>query len=465
MRNHTKRYIIAAFIALVSISAILLVYRSLPALRAIRADWDRITSESYDTVFLSMFPTDNYDEQDFVDYRGQNMLKTSYSIPDISTLKLYMKEIASSGNAISTVYLGVRPEKVSGDALASLPDEYPSVTCHIILPYPSMDYWSKLSDQEMESTLDEYRELTELLLSKSNVMVYSFSREWLICNPANYDDTFLANEDVSKTLMLHCDELHEYFITPDNIDTTFTDLANLLEKNRTSPDVYPDLSDYKIVLFGDSVIGNYTDSTSIPGVVSGLTGATTYNCGYNGNSAAYYANAPINLPGIVDAFISRNTSPLPEDTQVHRGVTEYLQDTSETENLCFVINYGLNDYFIGLPVSTEDPFDVASYSGALRTAVTSLQHTYPEAQIILMTPNFTCQLTNGEAKSSEAGGILTDYVNAVKTVGAEYGVDILDNYTELGINPGNYANHLEDGTHPNAATRFTIGRRIIDCIK
>lgn len=430
-------------------------------------DYRRMAEEEYTVAYLSMFPIDNYDEEDFTHYFAWDALKASYCIPNESILRFYMNQIASSGNTISTVFIGVRPDKISADELISLLREYPSVNYNILLPYPSMEYWDKLSDEKLQSTLQSYRTLTDALLLENNVKVYSFNKEWVLCNPANYEDAFLTNEDVSRSLFLTwtLNDNQGYHITADNIDTVFAELSELLMQNRTSPTVYPDLSDYKIVFFGDSVIGNYTDSASIPGVVNGLTGATVYNCGYGGNSAAYLEGAPINLPGIADAFVNQTASPLPEDTQVHKGVTEYLNDTSETNKLCFVINYGLNDYFNGAPVSTEDPYDVISYSGALRTAVTSLQQAYPEAQIILMTPNYTTYFEYGNTIQSEVGGILTDYVNAAVAVGKDCNVTVLDNYTELGINAENNWLYLEDGCHPSATGRYLIGQRIALNIK
>lgn len=464
-QNKKKKYVIAALCIAIPIVIIALLYRPVSEYLTIKNDRDRIASELYDTVFLSMFPTDNFSEQDFTEYREQYALKTAYTIPDMETLNSYMADVTNSLNTVSTAYLGILPEAIAGEELIALTEEYPYIHYNIILPYPSMDYWLKLSDEEVENTLKQYRDLCELLLTKSNIRTFLFSKEWLICNPGNYDDTFLTNESISATLMLNCDELHNYYISPENIDDTFEDFEKLLEVNRSTPTVYPDLSDYKIVFFGDSIIGTFTDSSSVPGVVNGLTDATTYNCAQPGYSASIHPDGLLTLPDIVNAFISQNTSSLSEDTQVLKGFNEYLQDNSKTKKLCFVINYGLNDYFNGAPVSTEDPYDPASYKGALLTAVEALQQTYPDAQIILATPNFTSYYDNGQDAQSEVGGVLSDYADAVASVGTECNVTVLDNFTELGINADNVWDYLPDGCHPNEATRYLMGQRIIQAIE
>jgi len=463
--KHKKAILLSGIVCLLVAAAIIL-YLLLSVPQARKDDFKRIASEKYDTVFLSMYSIENYEEESFSHFRGQTMLKTAYCIPDIDTLQSYMEKIALSGNAITTIYLGIRPESIDATELLLLLQEYPSVQYHIFLAAPSMDYWTALSDKQLEEQLSAYRSIMDTMLPQSNITVYHFATEWVLCNPANYENTHDTIADISRTLMLIFDSMYDFRITPENIEPVWESFSQLIADNRNNSTIYPDLSDYTIVFFGDSVIGNYTDSTSIPGVVNGLTNARVYNCGYGGNSAAYYPDAPINLPGIVDAFIRQDISPLPEDAQVYSGVTEYLQNSPDTKKLCFVINYGLNDYFIGASVTTEDPYDVTSYSGALRTAIHALQEAYPEAQILLMTPNFTICFSNGEERNSGAGGILTDYVNAAIAVGADTNVDVLDNYSELNIEAANYDTYLLlDGCHPNERTRFTIGSRIALAIR
>lgn len=456
---HPKKVLRTVMILFLVVVAVVLCFR-LTIPKTCREDYKRIASENYDTVFLSMFPINNYEEGDFKHYRNQTTLKTSYCIPNFRTLQSYLKRIAESGNTVTTIYLGVEPNSISAVKLHSLLQKYVSVQFQVILPYASMDYWTALSDEQYREYLKCYRELTDTLLLENHISVYHFSYEWLICNPGNYSDTFLINKDISRTLMLNCDRDHKYLVTPENVDAVFGEFAQLVEQKRKNVTVYPDLSDYKIVFFGDSIIGNYTDSASISGVVNGLTKAAVYNCGYGGNSASMSADAIITLPGIVDAFINKDTSPIPKDTQVYKGVTEYLQDDFVAKDVCFVINYGLNDYFSGAPVSTEDSYDITSYSGALRTAITALQNAYPEAQILLMTPSFTSYFNNGTEKKSDVGGELKDYIQAAIDVAVDCNVDIQDNYTDLNINADNYGAYLVDGCHPNEGTRFTIGNNI-----
>ena len=113
--------------------------------KAQREDYRIIASRTYDAAFLSMYPTHSYSEEDFQYYLGLNVFRASYCIPGLSVMEEYLEKIAASGNAVSTVYLGIRPDKTELSDLHALTARYPSVNFEIILSYPSLDYWTGLS--------------------------------------------------------------------------------------------------------------------------------------------------------------------------------------------------------------------------------------------------------------------------------------------------------------------------------
>lgn len=426
------------------------------------ADLKLLSQTRYDSAFLSMFPIDNFEEDDYAYYRAMTLVKTSYNIPDYKTLNTYMKRIAKSGNTVHTIYLGVRPDKLSSEKLLPLLQKYPNVTWEIILAYPSLDYWKLLSEEDAVSLLQDYRDFSCGLTASAlpNTHLYSFcAAQWLISNPSNYTEEFLTTQDISRTVMLHADTGHDYLLTAENITDTFDSLTQLVASRRASPAVYPDLSRWDIVFFGDSVIGNYNDSTSIPGVLAALTNANVYNCGWGGTSASYNKETAesASLTEMTAAFIRRDTDDFPVDSQACAGLNSYYQSGSPDRQLCFVLHYGLNDYYTGAPVATQDPYDINSFEGALRAAVNQLKKAYPDACILLSSPNFTSYFSNGTQKQSETGGIATDYVNAVLEIAAENHCLVLDNYTETGINAENHSVYLGDGCHPNERGRFIIG--------
>jgi len=259
-----KAYIITGivllvFLLLVTIGLLFLHY--FPAER--RADYKRLSSETYDTVFLSMYPTDNFDEEDFAHYRGMTTVITDYEIPDFSTLQKYFQHIGKSGNAITTMYLGIVPDKVNPRELIDLLQNHPGIRFEIILSHPSLDYWLQLSDADFTALLQSYKEFARAMTGHEMFSAYLYSgTEWMIANPINYEEMFLTTSSISETIMLHSDRDHAYVLTDKNVETKLEEMSNLLTHKRNAPPVYPDLSNWNIVFLGDSVIANFTDSSS-----------------------------------------------------------------------------------------------------------------------------------------------------------------------------------------------------------
>lgn len=429
-----------------------------------RSDFRRISSESFDTAFLSMYAIDTYPEEYLTYYRGMTVFKAENTISDFAGIQRYMKRIAKSGNTISAVYLGICPDKVSVDELSALTQSYPSVTFEFILACPSAAYWKGLSEEEYYETLEVWRNFLLDAGQLSGVRFYFYAaEEWLVANPALYVNDLLVTPDAAGFILANSDYLHPYLLTADNAAERSASLEQLTVSLRSGDLAYPDLSDTAIVFFGDSIFGNYTDGMSVPGAINGLTGATVYNCGYGGNSAAMVPEIPISLPGIVDAFFAEDLSLIPKEEQVYQGFVAYLNAPPIDKKLCFVINYGLNDYFKGCPVSSDDPWDITTYTGAVRTAVAHIKAKAENAQIILCTPSYSGYALN---ETDEAGTVhLHDYADAVLALAEELELDVVDNFYTLGIDSSNYTEFLPDLVHPNEKGRFMIAQKIIETIR
>ena len=426
----------------------------------------RLQRETYDTIFLSTFPVTEYQEEDYSRFRGMTMVKNDMCMVTEKILRRHLQAAFSSGNEIHTAYLGVQPDKLSPEILGDILETYPETSFEIILSYPQMSYWTHMEDMECEDMIACYYDLASSMLSYENARVYLFSgTEWLICNPANYAGTFHTNKEISRTLMLNTDDSHGFMLSTEQLDATFTTMSELIYSYKEAPIQYPDASNWDIVFLGDSIIGNFTDSSSVPGVVRGLTGANVYNCGYGGRGAARNEHTPIALPDVVNCITAGDASPLPVEEQVYKGVNAFLERETTAPNLMFVINHGLNDYFTGVPVETADSYDITSYSGALRTAIRDLQTHFPGAEILLNTSNFTTFFDNGKEINSHRGGQLIDYVNAVPMVARDMNVNVLDVYHLLPITDENWQLYLSDGCHPNEMTRFYLGSFIAELVE
>ena len=427
-------------------------------------DFQRISYEAYDTVFLSMFPIDNYKEADFSYYRGLTVLKTDNILQDSSDLERYFNHIAETDNPVSTAYLGICPERVTVAEISELARNYPSISFEIILPFPSASYWKKLSEEEFTQLLAAYETfLTDAGQFPDTKFYFLSAEDWLINNPTNYVNDYDCSEFVVHKMFLYtfCD--NAFRITSENADKLRLQTRDVLTAVRENAPTYPDFSEYDIVFWGDSIIGNYTGSLSIPGVVNGLTGAAVYNCGYGGTSASLGPETSVSLPGIVKAFFEKDLSEIPTETQIYEGFLSYINAPHIDKKTCYVIHYGINDYFRGHPISSDEPLDITTYAGAIRNAVACIKENSPDSQIILCTPIYCGYATD---ESDEPGIIhLQEYVDAVFALAEELDVDVLDNFYAMGVNSSNYEEYLLDMVHPNEKYRFMIAQKVIESIR
>lgn len=428
-----------------------------------RSDFRRISAETFDTAFLAMYPTDTFSEADFSYYRGMTVFRADNILSGVSDIKRYLKRIEQSQNQVSTVYLGLLPEKTDLSRLASLIRSYPSVSFECILAYPNAEYWRQLSLKEYGRTLAAWKDFLTDAAGLPDAKFYFYAaEEWLVANPALYTDCFRVTPDAAAFLSSNSDYLHPYLLTADNAAEWGTRLERLTASLRSEDYHDFDLQDTAIVFFGDSVIGNYTDGMSVPGVVHGLSGAAVYNCGYGGNSAALGPETDISLPGIAEAFFAGDLSAVPEDKQVYQGFLSFSQAPPAGKKMCYVISYGLNDYLDGYPVSSEDPYDITTYTGALRTAIATIRENQSDACILLCTPSWSGYVLK-ESEEPDAAH-LRSYADAALSLAEELQVTAVDNYYTLGIDSSNYTEYLPDLIHPNEKGRFLIALKIMEAI-
>lgn len=435
---------------------------------------DALVLGEYENVFIGNYDISTFSEEDFATYRGIDALKADYCFTSVDDINEAVNAVFQSENQIQNVYLALDPftlwksekskiERVQAEfekGLLSHADAHPEITFEVLLSFPSMEYWLSLEEGDVQASLILYRQLTDMLSGRSNMVVYFPGyQEWLICNPANYTGPTVTNELVSQKIFLQtfCD--HTLQITPANSEDKVRMLENLITSRRTNPVTYPDLSDWDIVFLGDSVFGNYDGSISVPGVVSGLSGATAFNCAQGGTSAAESEPGAFGFPKMVTDFISGKTE---NENTFRQGITDYTAADHTNKKLCFVLNYGLNDYFGGHPAENpKDAHDITSYAGALRTGIDALKKNYPEALIIIVGPGQSLYFNNGTDKLTEEGGVLVDYYELSKSVAAELSVPYMDLYSGFPEGDLELLDVLADGCHYNELGRYALGIKII----
>lgn len=496
-----KQKILAAVSALILLAAVIAavyVYRNRDrdweSTKSIQDVMKKVENMEVDALFLSMYPVETYEEE--VLYTCLLAETEILQVPFVSGEQLVgvLEEVLSKDNKLSHIFLGLYKEGIVEEgtegnlpvyesewlkqgyswekAILELGKANPEITFEIMFYYPKISYWTAMEDESVEEILDWYAYAGELYSHHDvvqNVRPYMPGcEEWLICNESNYQDDYNVTHEVAKELemLVLCD--HKTIMVPISVQEQCDKLRGLIKKYKDQEPEYGLLSEQTYVFLGDSVIGNYTGSLSIPGVVAYMTGTDTINCGFGGLAATKSADN-IGIAGVLDCLLAaegaRSVESLENET-VRAGILEFWKKdfAADAENLTFFISFGINDYATGCPVY-NDIVDDGCYFGALSNAVDRLQETYPNAQIILMTPNYVEIFEHGTLDNSGKGFVFEDYVEAVLDLAAEKNLQVIDVYKGLGITAENTGTYLADGCHPNYYGRFKIGEMIWECMK
>lgn len=435
--------------------------------------------EEFEGVLCSMYDMTGFTEENFKTYRGLQIACADENFGGLKELCAAVEAAIGSGGKLEEIYLGIDPYQVWQEAgkdaesqgkpateeLLAIVEKYPETTFEILLPAPQLSFWTEKSQEEAGEALEAYESFAESLGSHSNLKLFFLGgEEWLICNKDNFISEFGNNTDVAKHIFLatFCDG--DYLVTAQNIGEPLEKLKAMVDRERESETVYPDLAEYTVVFLGDSIIGTDRATTSIPGVTQALSGAKTYNIGEGGLTATRCETSPSFLT-MVEALEKRSLEEEFQALGFAEGLRAFLQEQSE-EHLIFVINFGLNDYFQGKKVANlENPFDENTYAGALRTGIKRLKETYPGAEIVVTGPSYITYYAEGNEALSEEGGSLQEYIAAAQQVAEESGVLFKNNYLELGVNGSNADMYLSDGCHLNHQGRFLYGTQIVAFIE
>ena len=249
------------------------------------------------------------------------------------------------------------------------------------------------------------------------------------------------------------------------------------------PKIFEALKGQIIVNFGDSIIGNVRDDTSVSGKIHLLGGAKTYNCGFGGCRMA--AHSPywdaFSMYRIADAIISQDFTLMDAALASGSGLLSYFGETvARIKSINFndvdfiTISYGTNDYTAGvLTDNISNPEDVTTYAGALRYTLRRLFTAYPTIKILVCTPSYRfwsdgsgVYINDGDTQQYAENKILPDFVNMAISVAKEFKTPYLDQYRELDINKYNRLASFSaiDGTHHQEPGRLVMAKAVCNSL-
>lgn len=111
-----------------------------------------------------------------------------------------------------------------------------------------------------------------------------------------------------------------------------------------------------------------------------------------------------------------------------------------------VVFGGTNDFGHGdAPFGTEDSCDIYTFCGAVNSLINKLLKDYPKAKIVFMTPLH--RVTENEPSKPDSK-VLVDYVNAILSICAKRGIDVIDLFKLNPLDPFDEV-LVPDGLHPS----------------
>ena len=268
------------------------------------------------------------------------------------------------------------------------------------------------------------------------------------------DDIFANGKDEIKKKKICIRRKHIYIFGAILFCLVLAGVGTAALKNRYEKSDL--LSGKKVVCVGDSIWGLVTDGTGIAALVEEMTGATVENYAIPGTTASKVSfqgeNSDIemySLTCIVEA--------LEKEESTFQSSGESLRDSLEDAEY-LIIAYGLNDYFHGIEIESEEQNDTATYKGALSYAVEYFRQNYPELQIVLIGQTYCQFYAYGVVEQDSdtkdfGGGVGTDYAKAVQEVADSYQLIYINQYESLPIHEWNGTLYLEDATHLNERGR------------
>ena len=232
--------------------------------------------------------------------------------------------------------------------------------------------------------------------------------------------------------------------------------------------------EYDIVILGDSVMGKERIFTTVDSRITEITGKSVYNGAFGGScaSTANYENKydqhedSLNLCRMIEAVCTQDFGVQLSDLPNNQFSSWYFVDSMQQmakidydKTDVLVLQHGINDYGAGRPVDNpQNKKDISTYAGAMRYSIERVQETYPDMQIILVTPTF-CWIVDYEPcdEQSFGCGTMEEYARKTLEIAEEYDLGVIDVYHELGIDRNNITEYTEDGMHLNEQGRMLYG--------
>lgn len=133
------------------------------------------------------------------------------------------------------------------------------------------------------------------------------------------------------------------------------------------------------------------------------------------------------------------------------GATVHIGKTIDPGLDYVTIFAGTNDFRLDKPLGTPDSYDIYTFYGAFRSLVEHILTNNTACHLNLWTPLQRNKDGFNTVSVNAAGCRLLDYVEAIRDIGLQYALPVLDLYRESGFTKLTLPLLTDDGLHPNEA--------------
>ena len=237
-----------------------------------------------------------------------------------------------------------------------------------------------------------------------------------------------------------------------------------------------------ILCLGDDPFSLYQGEGGLAEQIAAKTNATVYNGSFTGTTIAalnptwqnWYSIDAFSFAYVAQSLASGNFDVMKEaaafsNDEAFLSTTEMLAalDMNSVDILC--IMYDGSDYFNKRPCDDPNaPYDIVTYTGALRSGITAIQEAYPHIRIVVMSHTFCFNINeegnyeNGD-RVDLGNGTLSHYLQKELDATLDCSVSFIDNFYGS-VNEDNYLDYMIDYIHYNDAGRELLANRFVQCI-
>lgn len=386
---------------------------------------------------IAVFSTENYCnnlKKLYEDYLGVDIFYENFKVTSDKEITALVESAIASGNELSEIVLFLDPCKADASSVIG---NHPEISFKVIYPCRSQVYWEKMSASKFERVKEVYKPATENYIKLSNLSLYSLtSEEWFVTNSVGFEKTKLCEEGM-KELFLSVYGYDTYKLTEANVDQFFNKFDKL---NGGFELKTADLSDYEIIMFGDSIFANDRSFYSLEGLLETRANVKVYNLAIGGTLAADFVPDSISFARESQMILSDNDNYEGKAASFYEEWKKVREDDACGKKKIILISFGTNDYFYGSSIEEMK----AGYKAGLEALMTL----YPDAIYAGVIVYDIKEYEYGTRVVRDDGVVLADYRKAVSEVLNEYGVNEINLYEETGFSPANIDYYCPDGTHP-----------------